>query len=260
MTNEEYQKAPGISASGLKMFADDPASLEWIRKCPVDKEGFKILDFGSAFHCSMLEPDKFLERYAIAPNAPKNTKAGKKEHADFQEEHGHKTILTFKEGKQLDLMRGSCLAHPYIKALFDNQTGTEVSLVAKDTECSLDIKCRNDMESEINGKIIVSDLKTIDKLDNIEKNIYLFKYHLQAAHYREVYYSVNGKYPDLFVFIFVSKSLSAGRYPVRVVELDDETMAAGKELRSELMTRYLYCQANNNFPGVHKAGLPRWAT
>lgn len=257
LTNEEYHASEGLSKSMLTAFDSDPASLEWQKTCPVDDDKMTTLDFGSAFHTSILEPELFLDQYAIAPNEPKNTKVGKAAHKAFNDEHGHKVILTYQEGRKLDYMRHSCLSHPIIKQLFDNKVDVEKSIFAKDKD-DLSMKCRIDLESKINDRVIISDLKTIDKLDSIEKNIHLFKYHVQDAHYSEVYKMHYGKYPDAFLFIFISKTIELGRYPVRVVELDSETKDIGRALWFDSVLRYKGC-LRNGFPGVAKVGLPGWA-
>ena len=259
MTNEAYHKAPGLNKSKLDMVMKDPASIQWAKDCPVDHEKLKTLDFGSAFHTAILEPDLFDDQYAVEPLVNKRTNAGKEETAEFHKLNGHKTIITAPEYKKLKLMAGSAMAHPSVRALVENKTGTEVSIFAEDPETGLLMKSRNDLESEINGKNFIVDLKTTDKLDSIPKSIHEYHYHIQEAHYKAVYRMHHGVYPDTFLFIFVAKTIELGRYPVKVVELDEPTKEIGKIMWENAVREYEECELNNNWPGVSEIGLPRWA-
>tara|TARA_B100000614_G_scaffold234700_1_gene230880 strand:- start:1266 stop:2054 length:789 start_codon:yes stop_codon:yes gene_type:complete len=259
MTNEEYHAAPGLNKSKLTMMMDDPALVRWIENCPVDDEKVKTLDFGSAFHTAVLEPELFDDQYAVEPDVNKRTNAGKAELAEFQQANGHKTIISAAEYKKIKLMAGSAIAHPAISALIRAKTGTEVSIFAEDPATGLLVKCRNDLEAEINGLKFVCDLKTIDKLDMIPRAIHEYHYHVQEAHYKEVYRLEHGAYPDHFLFIFCAKTIECGRYPVRLVELDYDTQEVGRQKWETAMSDYAHYEVNDNWPGVCVAGLPKWA-
>lgn len=259
MANEEYHAAPGISRSVLEMVLDDPASIEWMYNCPVDTEKLKTLDFGSACHTAILEPELFDSLYAVEPSVNKRTNAGKQEIEDFHAVNGHKTIITHDERKKINFMVGSALAHPLVKSLLNNKTGTEVSTFAINPETGLLLKSRNDLESDINGMKIIADIKTIDDLKNIPKAIHEYRYHFQEHHYKMVYQLHHGVLPDAFLFIFISKTIELGRYPVQVVELDLEAKQFGEVLWQEAISKYLKCKTQNNWPGIRRVFLPAWA-
>lgn len=259
MSNEAYHKAPGLNKSKLDMVMDDPASIQWAKDCPMDHEKLKTLDFGSAFHTAVLEPELFDDQYAVEPEVNKRTNAGKAETAEFHKANGHKTIITAAEYKKLKLMAGSAMAHPTVRALVENQTGAEVSIFAEDPATGILMKSRNDLESEINGSKFIADLKTTDKLESIPKSIHEYRYHVQDCHYTEVYNLHHGFYPDAFLFIFVAKTIELGRYPVKVVELNEPTKEVGRVLWEEAVRKYGECEVNDNWPGVSEVGLPQWA-
>lgn len=258
MSNEVYHASPGLNKSKLDMVLDDPASLKWVQDCPVDDEKLKTLDFGSAFHTAVLEPELFDDLYAVEPDVNKRTNAGKQEIKDFIEVNGYKTILTAPEYKKLKLMAGSAMAHPTVQTLIENKTGTEVSIFADDPETGLLLKSRNDLESEISDMKFISDLKTIDRLDSIPKSIHEYHYHIQEHHYKTVYRLHHGKEPDGFLFIFVAKTIELGRYPVKVVELDQPTREVGEILWEDAINKYMECEKTNNWPGITKMSLPHW--
>ena len=259
MTNAEYHAAPGLNKSKLDMIMEDPAMAKWVELCPIDDEKLKTLDFGSAFHTAVLEPELFDGLYAVEPDVDRRTNTGKAAIKDFYELHGNKTIITAAEYKKIKLMAGSAMAHPAIRLLIQGKTGVEVSIFVEDPDTGLIMKSRNDLETSVNGLNFICDLKTIDSLDRIPNNIHDFNYHVQEAHYKEVYRLHHGKYPDGFLFIFCSKTIECGRYPVRVIELDEDTKEIGKEKWMDAVTEYQRCQTNNHWPGVCVSGLPGWA-
>ena len=257
MTNEDYHAAPGLNASKLKTMDKCPALIQWAKDCPEDEDKKKVLDIGNAFHCLVLEPDKFNEQYAVEPILDRRTKAGKHAASEFESENSGKTILTAKESKQLLLMRGSVMAHPVARQLLENQTGTEISIFTDDD--GQIFKIRIDLESKINGKTFVVDLKTIDKQENISKAISDRGYALQEAHYREVYRAHHGDYPDFFLFLFVAKSVELGRYPCVLGELSQSDLDAGHVKRDELVEKYKQCKRDDSWPGITVFDHYRWA-
>jgi exodeoxyribonuclease VIII len=258
ISNKDYHKAKGLSSSIIKMMSN-PGDVKWYMDCPQDQEKVKTFDFGTAIHTSLLEPEKFNDQFAIEPKVNKRTSAGKAEIAEFQKEHGHKMILSADEKRKLGFMTGSVLAYPYSKTLFEHQTGTEISYFVEDPETGLMLKSRNDMESVIQGETIISDIKTIDDIKDIAKNIYEFGYHLQAAHYNHCFKLQHGFEPYAFLFIFISKKISGGRYPCQVVELKEYEKDLGEEKRQEYTAKYKQCLDTGIWPGVRCVGFPKWA-
>ena len=59
ISNEDYHASEGISKSGLDMINKSPASYIWQKSAPTDDSKTGPLDFGTAFHCLLLEPDEF---------------------------------------------------------------------------------------------------------------------------------------------------------------------------------------------------------
>lgn len=66
MTAEEYHAAPGLSNSGLCDLMVSPLRYWhcWLNPNRPKEEPTPFMQFGSALHCAVLEPDKFDSRYA----------------------------------------------------------------------------------------------------------------------------------------------------------------------------------------------------
>ena len=73
--------------------------LSWLKQSPayfksqIDKKSVPTdaMTFGSAFHCAVLEPDKFDDLYYVIPKLDKRTKAGKEEFAEHMSKAGDKS-------------------------------------------------------------------------------------------------------------------------------------------------------------------------
>ncbi|EHY0334813.1 exodeoxyribonuclease VIII, partial [Escherichia coli] len=106
ISNENYHVGPGVSKSQLDDIADTPALYLWRKNAPVDNTKTKTLDLGTAFHCRVLEPEEFSNRFIVAPEFNRRTNAGKEEEKAFLMECAStgKTVITAEEGLKIELM------------------------------------------------------------------------------------------------------------------------------------------------------------
>ncbi|EIH5818750.1 PD-(D/E)XK nuclease-like domain-containing protein, partial [Escherichia coli] len=95
-----------VSKSQLDDIADTPALYLWRKNAPVDTTKTKTLDLGTAFHCRVLEPEEFSNRFIVAPEFNRRTNAGKEEEKAFLMECAStgKTVITAEEGRKIELM------------------------------------------------------------------------------------------------------------------------------------------------------------
>ncbi|HAL6649027.1 TPA: exodeoxyribonuclease VIII, partial [Escherichia coli] len=114
ISNENYHAGPGVSKSQLDDIADTPALYLWRKNAPVDTTKTKTLDLGTAFHCRVLEPEEFSNRFIVAPEFNRRTNAGKEEEKAFLMECAStgKTVITAEEGRKIELMYQSVMALP----------------------------------------------------------------------------------------------------------------------------------------------------
>ncbi|EIU9699161.1 exodeoxyribonuclease VIII, partial [Escherichia coli] len=112
ISNENYHVGPGVSKSQLDDIADTPALYLWRKNAPVDNTKTKTLDLGTAFHCRVLEPEEFSNRFIVAPEFNRRTNAGKEEEKAFLMECAStgKTVITAEEGLKIELMYQSVMA------------------------------------------------------------------------------------------------------------------------------------------------------
>lgn len=256
LSNEQYHSGPGISKSGLDLIAHCPSTLPWSKAAPVDDEKTKALDFGTALHCLLLEPDEFDKQFVVAPEINRRTNDGKAEWEAFLIEHDDQIVMTADEWHKLQIMLDSVKAHPTAQWIFDQKGVNEASIYWNDEQTGE--LCRVRPDRILTDHHIIVDVKKVDGLDRFEKHVEEFRYHVQHAMYCEGYRQHFGVDPD-FVFLAVSSSVSAGRYDVDVVDLDPDWVRRGHELFREALETYHQCRVNDDWVHIRRLERPGWA-
>lgn len=258
MSNKDYRDHVGISSTELKRMIKSPAHYKYYKEHPVESDSPSLL-FGRAAHKYILETYDFYNEFSVMPILDRRTKAGKEMYAQFVAENEGKDIITQEQFEQIEEMRNSMLATPYVSKLILGDH--EVSYFAKDEDTGLDIKARPD---SINHKIgVIVDYKTCD---NAETNAFMKKaidlgYDLQAAYYCDIAkYNTGIDYK--FVFIAQEKRPP---YAVNILEADDYFMASGRELYKEMLQVYKECSETGNWYGylgseneINSLSVPKW--
>ncbi|ENL4829827.1 PD-(D/E)XK nuclease-like domain-containing protein, partial [Salmonella enterica subsp. enterica serovar Teko] len=259
ITNEAYHAGPGVSKSQLDDIAVCPALYQWRKAAPVDTEKTKALDMGTALHCRLLEPDEFKKRFIIAPEFNRRTTAGKEEEKAFLENcaNSGKTVMTAEEGRKLELMYGSVMAHPGCRALLEAEGKTESSIYWTDTETGE--LCRIRPDKFLANSPLILDVKKVADMSRFSRHVEEFRYHVQAAMYCEGWKAYSGETPK-FSFLAVSESIDCGKYPVHLYILEDEHHDIGYSLFRRDLNTYHECKSSNKWGwGFEVIERPYWA-
>lgn len=258
ISNADYHAGDGVSKSQLDMVALSPALLQWSKAAPVDEEKTKALDMGTALHCLLLEPDEFDKRFIVAPEFNRRTTAGKEDEAAFLRDVAGMgmTVMTNEQGRKLNIMRDSAMAHPAARWMLEAEGKCELSAYWNDAETGELCRFRPDKWLLENNVII--DVKKVADMDRFARHIEEFRYHVQDAMYREGALRVTGQ-PHGFFFIAISETIDCGRYPVRVFELDAQDIDTGHALFRRDLNTYHECRINNEWGGVETIKRPEWA-
>jgi len=259
LSNELYHAASGYSKSSLDAVNVSPAHYVWMRNAPRDNSKSPSLDFGTIFHCAVLEPERFDKEYVQAIKVNKSTKAGKEAYQAFKE-HCTDNMLTavdHDDYNKIIMMRDSLKAHPNHRVF---KTGKpETSIFYKDIATGLLLKIRPDWItiSSGRGQHYIVDLKTCSKPD-FSRSIEDYRYYVQDSFYRYVYEKATGNTPN-FLFCFVSSSISCGRYPVNIGMLSDVDREAGELQMGRDMNTILHCEQKNQWNDFELFERPSWA-
>ena len=284
MSNAEYRKKDGISASDLKKMVKSMATWKYEKDHPEERTDSEALQFGRAYHKLMLEPDDFNKEFQVMPNFNCSTKDGKEEYAKYAEEEiGREltaderkykdsiTAVLLKNAKceyiskdtkeKLVEMQKALYATPFVKLLIKGEH--EKSFFWKDDKTGVTCKCRPDSFGQIKEQYVAIDLKTTENAETqaFMRDAMKFGYDIQAAHYCE---GLEKKYKKPFKFIFIAQEKKAP-YLVNVLEADPYFMASGREVRDMLLERYKECVEKDEWPGyidekqgIQALSVPAW--
>ncbi|MGJ8525213.1 Exodeoxyribonuclease 8 [Halomonadaceae bacterium LMG 33818] len=256
--NEVYHAGAGVSKSQLDLIHKSPSLFQWSCNAPEDESKKTALNMGDACHARILEPERYRLEYAIGPeNAPRNTKAGKESWAEFEASLTGQTVLTAEEGRKIELIFESVMAHPNARFLIEQDGDVESSIYWNESSTGELCRCRPDKLCT-NQRWIV-DLKSTADMDRFTRAFYGYRYHVQDAFYSDGYEAQFGEPPAGFLFIAFSTSIDCGRYPVRLFSLDLEAKVAGRNAYINDVQTYSQCKANGFWPGIETLSLPRWA-
>ncbi|EEV2959961.1 exodeoxyribonuclease VIII, partial [Escherichia coli] len=258
ISNENYHAGPGVSKSQLDDIADTPALYLWRKNAPVDTTKTKTLDLGTAFHCRVLEPEEFSNRFIVAPEFNRRTNAGKEEEKAFLMECAStgKTVITAEEGRKIELMYQRVMALPLGQWLVESAGHAESSIYWEDPETGILCRCRPD-------KIIpefhwIMDVKTTADIQRFKTAYYDYRYHVQDAFYSDGYEAQFGVLPT-FVFLVASTTVECGRYPVEIFMMGEEAKLAGQQEYHRNLRTLADCLNTDEWPAIKTLSLPRWA-
>lgn len=260
VSDDDYHASKAISKSTLDLVDKSAALAIWQKNAPVDEENADALDFGKAFHCALLEPERYEQEYVTEPKLDRRTKEGKAKAAEFAEQAKGKVIVTHDEARKIKLMVGSVMAHPDASAILGLGGVAEASIFWKDAETGEMCKIRPDWHNSDNH--IILDVKTCGDIEGSFKSfagsIDEYNYHKQDAYYTHGYEQHYGVKP-MFVFLVVSTSLECGRYPVRVFMLDEiDKQDGAAEFRISL-NKYAERLQQNDWHEIETISRPPYA-
>lgn len=259
MTEQEYNKAPGIRRSMLWEIRRSPAHLKWRMENP--PEATPALIFGQALHAAVLTPEDYDRQFAVMPNADRRTKAGREAWEAAAAEAQSRTQIAFDWAEQIAGMVQAVRGNPMAARLLDGPH--ETSYFWADTLTGEACKCRTDAETVIGNMHLIVDLKSCQdaSTDAFMRDALHYGYDVQAAMYTDGYKAVTGR-EATFVFIAVEKNPP---YAVNILQADTLFMQHGQDRYRHLLGLYHECRQRNQWPGytgfdgdIASLGLPAW--
>lgn len=266
---EDYAKAPGMNASGLKELIRSPEHYYEYRYNHVEPKDTDSKLKGRLTHFAVLEPEMFMDTHVVEPvfegytqkgelTTNPNCKEVKEAKAKWYAELKPDAIVVPSEMlTALTGMTTKILKHPRAKNLLRDGV-RETTLFWDDPETGELCKARPDF---VTSKGHLVDLKTANDASPIafERAIVNFKYWLQAAHYCAGAKATNTAKHDKFIFLVIETSHP---YGISLHELVEEDMYEPQRRRANLMQRYAHCKRTNTWPGydvnINRISIPPW--
>jgi exodeoxyribonuclease VIII len=182
MPADAYFAHPAVNKSLLDLVGKAPSLAQAFLAGTYSREKTASMKLGSLVHALVLEPDTFSERYALAPEGDRRTKAGKEAFEQFLTESEGKDVITSSDYETAQAMAESVREHPSASLLL-REGDPEVSVFAElaGTAC----KCRIDW---LRPDGILVDLKTTKDASSsaFARSCASFDYPVQAAMYLDL--------------------------------------------------------------------------
>jgi PDDEXK-like domain of unknown function (DUF3799) len=258
--SEVYHSAAAFGIHDLADLSPYPVrfKLKHIDHATKDQDS-PALQFGRFLHCLALEGEEAAAaRFVPAPDVDRRTKAGKDAWAAFESHNAGREIVSQLDSDLAWAMVKAVRNHKTAAALF-NQGQPEVTFRYQMKHFAVQCRCDWYDESDKAAPIIV-DLKSIEKLEDFDRQFLNFGYYRQAAFYRQVVKSVLKIDADpQFIFVVVEKQEP---HLVQVVAPDAQSLAVGwQECERDLMT-LKGCMESGIWPGAPEEltsiSLPKW--
>lgn len=263
-----YHRGPGISKSGLDLINQSPGHYQFNKQNPPPET--RALHIGKAFHCLLLEPERFKAQYVKSKFFEFRTKEAKEWLALQQAEGkfvirtnpGENTVWNPSEWDMIHRMRDAIMTHPTASVFFSDGI-FELSGYWIDKEGSndpiwtahgnVDIGddptyrlCKLRMDWYNYAHNIIVDLKTSrdSGYTDFSRHCVEYRYHVQDAWYRHGMASLNRKVDEL-VFVVIDKDPP---YAVACYVLDSKAKGLGKTMYRRNLDTYHACMASGEWP------------
>ena len=250
----EYHKINALSASSAKLLLRSPAHFLAAMESP--REPTAAMRLGTLCHTMLFEPAKLNEEFAVMPKVDKRTKFGKEAAQQFEEENVGKVIVDEYQFEKAKAIAEAAKSHPIVQ---EYMKGGDAEVTMLWDQYGLPCKARVDY---LCGDVIF-DLKTCQDAspDGFAKQIGVFQYHLQAAHYAAGYESIMQKPLDRFVFIAVE---TEAPYATGIYVINRQAIQAAQVFLSRAAKAYKKAQEPdavkaNYSDDLVELALPGWA-
>jgi len=248
-----------LSYSGIKNMAQNPAYFLWKRKQKVISDA---LEFGKAFHCRVLEPEKFNEQVIVFTDGKTRT-SQKYEKFAVDPMNKDKIILIEKEQDKLETMATAVLSEGSYSKEIIQATGNLFEQRIDWEDIESETPCKGFLDIHNPEKHVIADLKSVQSAEpeTFSKQCANNGYHQQAAFYIDGMNTIEDtdEY-EKFLFICVEKSAP---YQVAVYETDTQFIDVGRARNRPLIDLFAKCLKSNNWPAYPNRAieltLPRWA-
>lgn len=265
LSNESYHADKAISRSAVMKFLQSPHKY-WAEYLDPDRQRKALngtssaLIFGNAFHTFVLEPEKFVEQFAIKPEPVLLKDVGREAYDSNKKliaelEASTRTLITATEYHILKSMYASLWNNREARGLIEGAV-YESSYFWQDDQTGLIVKSRPDILRE--NAII--DLKTCHSADTrtYQKEMYQYGYYIQGAMIREGVKQLTGQDIPTVVNICVEKTYP---FEVGIKIISEEALDAGHHKFKSALLSLNQSIKEDVWTGYDPevVSLPRWA-
>lgn len=228
ITQDEYRGIEALCNSDLQMIECNVSNFVWGKNAPSDDSKKSALDYGTALHAALLEPETLHSLVDVY------TDTKTRETVKFQkylEEHGDsgKLILLEAEFDKLRFTVDGSTYHPRFNEIVSKATHKESSIITD--YMGVKVKVRPDAMIVKEGEeLVLADVKSTAMISDWRSDakwknpIFEHNYGFTAAFYMDVLSQFFGISIDKYRFLVVQKTIEMGRYPVAVITITREEL------------------------------------
>jgi exodeoxyribonuclease VIII len=228
-------------------YVDDPPTLP--------KKDSAAFAMGHAVHCLALEPERFDERFAVAPKVDRRTTAGKAAWAEYLADCEGKTVLDDQDYADAVACVQALNNHPEFSVIMAQRRRVEVPF-------EFDLfghRFKAKPDAIIDSMRLILDIKTTDDASphRWQWSAVDYGYHRQNAIYREALRNDTGEwYRFIFAVVEKPKPSTRGIPPtVALYELDPDTVLMGYEDTQRLVQDYKTRRETKNWQQPYSDGI-----
>ena len=267
MPHTAYLEAEGLSVSGLRALARSPYHFH----CRSPQAPTEPQALGTLVHCLVLEPQAFDARYAVGPEAARNSTEWRGWSKAYRpgviglkpSELGPARLMAMQVRSLPEVAHLLAEGEPEVSIFW-----REPVVLDDDTRHVLRCKARADWAHAQPGRAgqrrtILMDLKTTRDASprGFARSCFEYGYHLQAAHYSRGWAQATGDEVLGFVFAVVE---SEPPHAAVAYMLDEDSLEVGARQCAALRHLAARCERSGQWPGYASAGLqtvrlPAWA-
>jgi len=212
-------------------------------------------ELGSAFHCRVLQPDKFDETVLVGPTLGRDTVKC----VAFAAQHPGKIVVNERTIETAKYLADEVMKDKTARFLIESAAALELSGVWDEADAG-GLRCKARLDIDCPEASTIADLKkTRDASpEKFTKAIFEYGYYRQADTYLGGMESLS-KARDHFVFIAIEE---APPHCVACYRIKDDVLTRAREEKIALMRQYQKCCDTGYWPGygegIQEIGIPAW--
>lgn len=251
LSNADYHADEAIGSTGLKLIIRSPAHFRYQE--PVEHDT-RAKQLGTALHCALLEPDRFLTHYLIA-NCDDRRDA---QYKGLAKDVGGDRVLTITEHRRIVSAQKSAYRNSEARELLEYPGRYELTVKATCPETGVKVKCRFDKKLDDFRALDVK--KTQDaREDPFGRSIDNYMYYLSVAFYMDAWYWATGERITSMPLIAIEEK---SPHAVMVHHLPEDWIQQGRYEYETALRIYADCLEKDEWPSYVNescvAAMPDW--
>ena len=254
----DYYKIKALSHSMLSCLAQNPMEcrMRYVDDPPtLPRKDSAAFAMGHAVHCLALEPERFDERFAVAPKVDRRTTAGKVAWAEYLADCEGKTVLDEQDYADAVACVQALNNHADFATIMAQPRRVEV-------EHYFDLfghRFKARLDCVIDSMRLILDIKTTDDASphRWQWSAVDYGYHRQQIIYQEALRQETGKqYRFIFAVVEKPKPSTRGIPPTAALyELREESVLMGVEDTQDLVWQYERRTKENDWQQPYSDGI-----